>query len=160
MARSIGPMLRYYWRTVSDRPGGKWLFSRVLGLIAPYTGSLGGTIQLLEPGHCVVTLPDRRRIRNHLNSVHAIALCNLGEKTTGLALMHSLPENTRGILTGISADYVKKARGLLTAECYCDIPDGNEKCEHTVKSDIRDAEGELVATVCARWLIGPEPHAD
>ena len=160
MARSIGPRLRYYWRTVSDRPGGKWLFSRVLGLIAPYTGSLGGTIQLLEPGHCVVTLPDRRRIRNHLNSVHAIALCNLGEKTTGLALMHSLPENTRGILTGISADYVKKARGLLTAECYCDIPDGNEKCEHTVKSDIRDAGGELVATVCARWLIGPEPHAD
>jgi acyl-coenzyme A thioesterase PaaI-like protein len=160
MARSIGPMLRYYWRTLSDRPGGKWLFSRVLGLIVPYTGSLGGTIQLLEPGHCVVTLPDRRRIRNHLNSVHAIALCNLGEKTTGLALMHSLPENTRGILTGISADYVKKARGLLTAECYCDIPDGNEKCEHTVKSDIRDAEGELVATVCARWLIGPEPHAD
>jgi acyl-coenzyme A thioesterase PaaI-like protein len=160
MARSIGPRLRYYWRTVSDRPGGKWLFSRVLGLIAPYTGSLGGTIQLLEPGHCVVTLPDRRRIRNHLNSVHAIALCNLGEKTTGLALMHSLPENTRGILTGISADYVKKARGLLTAECYCDIPDGNEKCEHTVKSDIRDAEGELVATVCARWLIGPETHAD
>mgnify|MGYP003574120622 FL=1 len=160
MARSIGPRLRYYWRTVSDRPGGKWLFSRVLGLIAPYTGSLGGTIQLLEPGHCVVTLPDRRRIRNHLNSVHAIALCNLGEKTTGLALMHSLPENTRGILTGISADYVKKARGLLTAECYCDIPDGNEKCEHTVKSDIRDAGGELVATVCARWLIGPETHAD
>lgn len=160
MARSIGPRLRYYWRTVSDRPGGKWLFSRVLGLIAPYTGSLGGTIQLLEPGHCVVTLPDRRRIRNHLNSVHAIALCNLGEKTTGLALMHSLPENTRGILTGISADYVKKARGLLTAECYCDIPDNHEKCEHTAKSDIRDAEGELVATVCARWLIGPEPHAD
>ena len=160
MARSIGPRLRYYWRTVSDRPGGKWLFSRVLGLIAPYTGSLGGTIQLLEPGHCVVTLPDRRRIRNHLNSVHAIALCNLGEKTTGLALMHSLPENTRGILTGISADYVKKARGLLTAECYCDIPDGNEKCEHTVNSDIRDAEGELVATVCARWLIGPETYAD
>ena len=160
MSRSIGPRLRYYRRTVSDRPGGKWQFSRVLGMIAPYTGSLGGTIQFLEPGHCVVTLPDRRRIRNHLNSVHAIALCNLGEKTTGLALMHSLPENTRGILTGISADYVKKARGLLTAECYCDIPDGNEKCEHTVKSDIRDAEGELVATVCARWLIGPEPHAD
>jgi len=160
MARSIGPRLRYYWRTVSDRPGGKWLFSRVLGLIVPYTGSLGGTVQLLEPGHCVVTLPDRRRIRNHLNSVHAIALCNLGEKTTGLALMNSLPENTRGILTGISADYVKKARGLLTAECYCDIPDSNEKCEYAVNSDIRDTGGELVASVCARWLIGPETYAD
>ena len=115
---------------------------------------------MLEPGHCVVTLPDRRRIRNHLNSVHAIALCNLGEKTTGLALMSSLPENTRGILTGISADYVKKARGLLTAECYCDVPDSNEKCEYSVNSDIRDTGGELVATVRARWLIGPETYAD
>jgi len=102
-------------------------------------------------------LPDRRRIRNHLNSVHAIALCNLGEKTSGLALMNSLPDNTRGILTGISADYLKKARGRLTAECYCDIP-GKEKCEYTIKGDIRDAEGELVATVRARWLIGPETY--
>ena len=158
MARSIGPKLRYYWRKVSDRPGGKWLFSRILGLTVPYTGSLGGTVQLLEPGHFVVTLPDRRRIRNHLNSVHAIALCNLGEKTTGLALMNSLPDNTRGILTGISADYLKKARGRLTAECYCDIPDSKEKCEYTIKGDIRDAEGELVATVRARWLIGPETY--
>ena len=158
MARSIGPSLRYYWRKVSDRPGGKWLFSRILGLTVPYTGRLGSTVQLLEPGHCVVTLPDRRRIRNHLHSVHAIALCNLGEKATGLALMNSLPDNTRGILTGISADYLKKARGRLTAECYCDIPDSEEKCEYTIKGDIRDTEGELVATVRARWLIGPETY--
>ena len=155
MARSIGPNLRHYWRKLAYRPGGRWLFSRILGLMAPYTGSLGSTVQLLEPGHCVVTLPDRRRIRNHLNSVHAIALCNLGEKATGLALMNSLPDNARGILTGISAEYLKKARGRLTAECYCGIPDSNEKCEYTIKGDIRDAEGELVATVRARWLIGP-----
>ena len=156
MARSIGPKLRFYWQMVSSRPGGKWLFSRILGLMVPYTGSLGGIVQLLEPGHCVVALADRRKIRNHLNSIHAMALCNLGEKTTGLALMNSLPDNTRGILTGISAEYMKKARGRLTAECYCDIPDGQEKREYTIKGDVRDSEGELVASVHARWLIGPE----
>jgi acyl-coenzyme A thioesterase PaaI-like protein len=156
MARSIGPKLRFHWQMVSNRPGGKWLFSRILGLMVPYTGGLGGIVQLLEPGHCVVTLADRRKIRNHLNSIHAMALCNLGEKTTGLALMNSLPDNTRGILTGISAEYMKKARGQLTAECYCDIPDGQEKREYTIKGDVRDSEGELVATVHARWLIGPE----
>ena len=156
MTQSIGPKLRYHWHWASAWPGGKWLFSRILGRIVPYTGSLGATVQLLEPGHCVVTLPDRRRVRNHLNSIHAIALCNLGEMTTGLALMNSLPTDARGILTGISADYVKKARGRLTAECYCDIPDSPEKHEYTIKGDIRDSEGDLVATVRARWLIGPE----
>ncbi len=160
MARSIGPSLRYYWLKLSGHPGGKWLFSRILGMIVPYTGSLGATVQLLEPGHCIVTLADHRKIRNHLNSIHAIALCNLGEQTTGLALMNSLPDKTRGILTGISTDYLKKARGRLTAECCCDIPNTPEKHEYTIKGDIRDSQGDLVATVRARWLIGPETHAD
>ena len=160
MARSIGPSLRYYWLKLAGYPGGKWLFSRIIGLIVPYTGALSATVQSLEPGHCVVTLADRRKIRNHLNSIHAIALCNLGEETTGLALMNSLPDNTRGILIGISADYIKKARGKLTAECRCDIPDKLDTHEYTIKGDIRDSEGDLVATVRARWLIGPETHAD
>ena len=160
MARSVGPSLRFYWHKLSGRPGGKWLFSRILGLIVPYTGTLGGIVQSLEPGHCVVALADRRKIRNHLNSIHAIALCNLGEMATGLALMNSLPHNTRGILTGICTDYLKKARGRLTAECCCDIPDTPAEHEYIIKGDIRDSKGDLVATVQARWLIGPETHAD
>ncbi len=110
-----------------------------------------------------MTLRDRRKVRNHLHSVHAIALCNLGEMATGLALMNSLPENTRGILTGISVDYLKKARGRLTAECFCSIPDSNEQREYTLRGEIRDAAGDPVANIDARWLIGPEKevqHAD
>ena len=92
------------------------MFSRVLGLTVPYTGRLGANVQILAPGRCVVILRDRRKVRNHLRSVHAMALGNLGEMVTGLALMNSLPNKTRGILTGISVNYLKKARGTLTAE--------------------------------------------
>jgi acyl-coenzyme A thioesterase PaaI-like protein len=86
-----------------------------------------------------------------------MALANLGELVTGLALMNSLPGNTRGILTGYSIDYVKKARGRLLAECRCAIPTDN--AEHTVEVDgeITDSAADVVATVQARWLIGPEP---
>jgi len=156
MARSIGPGLRHQWRRLSCRPGGKWLFSRVLGLTVPYTGRLGARVQALAPGHCVVTLRDRRKVRNHLGSVHAMALGNLGEMVTGLALMNSLPDNTRGILTGFSIRYLKKARGILTAECRCDIPNSSDSRELTLAGDIRDASGDTVATAEARWLIGPE----
>jgi len=103
-----------------------------------------------------VILRDRRKVRNHLRSVHAMALGNLGEMVTGLALMNSLPDKTRGILTGISISYLKKARGMLTAECRCDIPDSSATCEPTLTSDIRDSAGDTVATVEARWLVGPE----
>lgn len=156
MTVSIGPALRHQWRRLSTKPGGKWLFSRGLGHLVPYTGSLGALVQTLEPGHCVVTLRDHHRVRNHLHSIHAAALANLGEMVTGLALMNSLPDHCRGILTGLDVEYLKKARGLLTAECRCDIPASN--AEHTceVKGFIRDAGNETVASVRARWLVGPD----
>jgi len=163
MTRSIGPTLRHYWRQLCHRPGGKWLFSRALGLIAPYTGTLGADVRALAPGHCIVCLRERRRVRNHLHSVHAMALANLGEMATGLALMNSLPDSTRGILTGFSITYLKKARGTLTVECRCDIPGSNVRQEYRVSGGIRNADGEQVAELEARWLIGPEqetPRAD
>jgi acyl-coenzyme A thioesterase PaaI-like protein len=156
MKQSIGPGLRLLWRRISSLPGGRWLFSRALGWYVPYTGSLGARVEILEPGHCVITLRDRRRVRNHLQSVHAIALCNLGEMVTGLALMNSLPDNARGILAGLSIVYLKKARGLLTAECHCDSPESNEALEYELTGEIRDNSGDQVALVKARWLIGPE----
>jgi acyl-coenzyme A thioesterase PaaI-like protein len=107
----------------------------------------------------VVTLRDRRRVRNHLGSIHAIALANLGEMVTGLALMNSLPDRARGILTGFNVDYLKKARGRLTAECRCEIPVDNSEREYELTGEIRDVQGDIVSMARARWLVGPEKRA-
>ncbi len=156
MPQSIGPLLRQNWRRLSPWPGGKWLFSRAIGFIAPYSGSIGARVIELRPGYGVVQLSDRRRVRNHLKSVHAMALANLAEIVTGLTLMNSLPDQTRGILTGLNIEYLKKARGLLTASCACDIPADNAECSVAVKGVIKNANGEAVATATAQWLIGPD----
>lgn len=121
----------------------------------PYSGSVRPRILELGPGFARVEMADRRAIRNHLASVHAIALTNLAEMTTGLAMTFGLPDSARAILTQISIDYLKKARGTLTCECRCDPPTTDEKAELDVISEIRDAAGEVVARARARWLIGP-----
>ena len=143
------------WRRFAPLPGGKWLFSAVLGRYVPYTGSISANVLRLEPGLCVASLRDRRRVRNHLGSIHAMALANLGEMVTGLALMNSLPDRARGILTGFNVDYLKKARGRLTAECRCEIPADNTEREYELTGEIRDAQGDIVSTARARWLVGP-----
>ncbi|MBH25236.1 MAG: DUF4442 domain-containing protein [Myxococcales bacterium] len=137
-------------------PGGKRLFSKMVGRAAPYTGNIKGEVLDIRPGYARVRLADRRAVRNHLNSIHAIALVNLGELATGLAFIYGLPDNSRCILTGISAEYIKKARGTLIAEGTAPIPETSERAEYTVQAEIRDARGEVVTRVTARWLIAPE----
>ena len=145
------------WKKWATRPAGKRIFSALLGRMIPYTGSIKAYVMSLKPGYCQVILKDRKSVRNHLNSVHAIALMNLAELATGLAMNSALHSNMRGIVTRLSMDYLKKARGTLTAECQCDIPRRNEEAEYILEGIIRDEVGDIVAVGIATWKVGPRP---
>lgn len=159
MARSVSSRIRALWVRLAPLPGGKVIFSRLLGLMVPYTGSIGCRVQELRPGYARVELRERRRVRNHLGSVHAVALANLAEVTSGLAVIAALPEGARGILTALSIEYVKKARGRLVAECAYEIGDWRTAADHEPEAIIRDAAGDVVARATPRWRIGPVPEA-
>ena len=133
------------------------LYSRGLGIAVPYSGTIRPEILELEAGRCRVAMRDRKRVRNHLHSIHAIALVNLGEISSGLALLTGLPNDARGIVKGLSIDYLKKARGRLIAECQADIPPNNQERDVTVVAHIRDLDGDEVATVRVNWRVGPVP---
>ena len=128
-----------------------------MGLQAPYSGSIGAIVRELEPGHAVLTLADRRSVRNHLDSVHAIALTNLGELASGLALLADLPAGSQGIVTGIEVEFAKKARGLLTATGAASAPGPAElavgEVERIATAEIEDSEHEKVAGIRVRWRI-------
>jgi uncharacterized protein (TIGR00369 family) len=148
-----GARLLTQWRRLARRPGGRWLFSRLVGRMAPYSGSIGAYVEELEPGRAVVSLRDRRRVRNHLRSVHAIALANLGELATGLAMTSAMPPGVRGIPVAIRIEYVKKARGTLTCTADAEVPDVSEPTSHDVHGRIRNEEGDVVASITVTWTL-------
>ena len=153
---SPGRMLRDAWARLSPLPGGRRLFSLFLGRLVPYTGSLGAQVERLEPGRAVVTLADRRAIRNHLGSIHAVALTNLAEVTSGLAMLAGLPDTSRAIVTNLSISFLKKARGTLIAECNCRPPAPDFDGELALHAFIHDSSGDSVARAEVRWLVRPE----
>jgi acyl-coenzyme A thioesterase PaaI-like protein len=154
-----GNPIRDLWDRLRRVPGGRTVFSRLVGLAAPYTGTIGAKVTALERGRSEVVMADRRSVRNHLRSVHAVALANLAELTGNVALAYSLPDDARFIVAGMDLDYVKKARGPITGRCECPVPDTNERQEFRVPVTLHDSGGDVVVRATLRTLVGPKKRS-
>jgi acyl-coenzyme A thioesterase PaaI-like protein len=154
-----GARLLSLWRRCSGLPFGRALFDALFGMQVPYSASIGATVLELESGHARLALRDRRAVRNHLGSIHAVALTNLGELTSGLAMTTALPAGVRGIVLRIETVYMKKARGTLLCESRASVPEVTGDLNHEVHAEIRDAGGDMVASVRVAWRLGLVPGA-
>ncbi len=152
-------LVRQLWDVLSVMPGGKAVFSRLIGRMAPYTGTIHAQITVLRPGYCEATMADRRGVRNHLQSIHAIALVNLAEIAGNVALFYSMPDDARFIVSGIDIVYLKKARGTITAIGESPQPRTNARAPYDIAVTLRDAKGEDVARATLHSLVGPKPSA-
>jgi len=158
-ARSSAEWIREGWQRLHGLPGGSRLFDRLLGLAIPYTGALGAEVVNLDSGHARVRLRDRRGVRNHLDSIHAIALANLAELTGNLALVYSMPKDGRFIVKALAIEYLKKARGDILAECRCAPIQSSERREYELTVQLSDASGTIVAQARLTTLVSPQPAA-
>jgi acyl-coenzyme A thioesterase PaaI-like protein len=152
-------LLRQAWDLLSGMPGGKTLFSRLAGRMAPYTGSIHANVTVLRAGYAEVEMQDRRGVRNHLDCIHAIALVNLAELAGNLALAYSLPDDARFIVSGLEIEYTKKARGRITAIGESPIPRTSVRAQYDISVKLRDGSGDEVARMVLHSLVGPKPGA-
>jgi len=148
------------FRLLGSTAAGRWTFTRLICFKAPYFASISPLIDDLAPGRCVVVLRDRRRVRNHIGTVHAIAMCNAAELAGGLATDVSIAPNQRWIPKGMSVRYLRKAKGTLTATALVAVPPADAPAQeaHTFV-EVRDAANELVFDADIAMWISPR-HAD
>src|SRR5690554_4421333 len=149
------PRLAATFARMKRWPLGRWLFGRVACWRAPYFATIAPRFLVLEPGRCEVAIRDRRRIRNHIGTVHAIALCNLAELAGGMMMEAGTPRGMRWIPKGMTVEYLKKAVGTMHALATpaIAIEVGEAGYEVPVEVEIRDPEGTPVfrATI-AMWV--------
>ncbi len=152
-------LVRQGWDALATVPGGKVVFSRLLGRMAPYSGTIDARVQVLRSGYAEVTMADKKGVRNHLDCIHAIALANLAEIAGNVALLYSMPDDARFIVSGIDIEYLKKARGTITATSESPVPRTNARFPYDVPVTLRDATGTDVARAVLHSLVGPKPSS-
>ncbi|HET8602640.1 MAG TPA: hotdog fold domain-containing protein [Marmoricola sp.] len=93
---------------------GERAFSFAFSQVAPYFASVRPRFTVIGPNHAEVVIRKRRRVQNHLGTVHAIALCNGLEAAMGALAEASIPTGRRWIPKGMEVAYTAKATGDVT----------------------------------------------
>lgn len=132
------------------------MVSKLICWKAPYFASITPRIENLEPGRCSASIEHRRRVQNHIGTVHAIALCNLAEFCGGLATDAAMTRTIRWIPKGMTVRYLKKASGRMRGEAVLDeigdIGSGAERIAHVT---VKDAAGDTVFDAQISMWVSP-----
>jgi acyl-coenzyme A thioesterase PaaI-like protein len=102
------------WNKSTALPLGQRVFSFLFAQKAPYFASIRPRFLTVEPNHVELLIPNRRRVHNHLKTVHAIALCNGLEAAMGALAEATIPPDKRWIPKGMEVAYTAKATGDVT----------------------------------------------
>lgn len=152
--------LSLYRRLVS-LPGCRWLYGRLICFKAPYFATIAPQFRALEPGRCEVAVRDRRRVHNHIGTVHAIALCNAAELTAGMMTDVTIPSSMRWIPKGMTVQYLAKATGTLVALAKPESPalEATSGYAWPVLVNVRNEAGEDVFRARIDMWVSPRKAA-
>lgn len=102
------------WNKAGTLPLGTRAFSLLFAQKAPYFASIRPRFTVIEPNRAELVIPKRRRVHNHLRTVHAIALCNGLEAAMGALAEATIPADRRWIPKGMEVAYTAKATSDIT----------------------------------------------
>ena len=114
------PSVLPLWNAMQRLPGGERLFSVAFARKAPYFATIRPRFTVVEPNRAELVIPKRRRVHNHLGTVHAIALCNGLEAAMGALAEATIPADRRWIPKGMTVAYTAKATSDITCVAETD----------------------------------------
>jgi uncharacterized protein (TIGR00369 family) len=143
---------------VERLPGPMRTFARsfAIGRVIPFVGTAGLRIEKLDRERCVITLPNRRKVQNHIGGVHATATALLAETATGMVVGMHLPDAKLPLLKSMAIRYQKRAEGAVRAEAWLEAADiermqRDDKGDVVVPVTVTDAAGTVTVECEMRW---------
>ena len=127
------------------------LMGRLIPQLIPLAGGLGVRVHEVTDTRCELSMPLKRKTRNHVGSIYFGAQMTLADLTVGVLLFRRFPPGPYGgLIKRVEADFLAKAKG--TIRCVATLPDDVDRTLEQVRTS---AEGKAEGWVPME-LIDPQ----
>ncbi|MCD8523888.1 MAG: DUF4442 domain-containing protein [Saccharospirillaceae bacterium] len=116
--------------------------SLVMGRVIPFAGTAGTRVEKLTPQECVIVMRNKKKVQNHIGSVHAAAMGLLAESATGFMTGMSVPDDRIIVIRSMQLEYLKRASGDMKAVARF----SDEQLEYVKNTEKGDIEVPVVIT--------------
>lgn len=149
------------WTRVTRLPAGRTVFSMLFSRKAPYFATVRPRFVALRPNYAELRIRKRRRVQNHIGTLHVIAICNGLEAAMGALAEVTVPSDKRWIPKGMDVDYTAKATSDITciAETDPEAWAGDDPDLPVRVRGVRDDGTVVVEGVIRLWVTG-KPSAE
>jgi acyl-coenzyme A thioesterase PaaI-like protein len=142
-----------------------WLLNRVLWWKIPFNAPHAIRIVKVDVDGLILSLPFKRKNKNHINGIHALALATVCEYATGLQLSRILDTNNfRLILREIKMEYLWQAKMDVKVkfsytskeseeEILKPLQHGEKAVVKTLHAEVVNNAGEKIANGFITWQI-------
>jgi acyl-coenzyme A thioesterase PaaI-like protein len=156
------PAVLDLWQKTSRLPQGKRVFSIAFARKAPYFATVRPRFVDIRPNHAELVIRKRRKVHNHIGTLHAIALCNGLEAAMGALAEATIPRDKRWIPKGMEVAYTAKADSDVTCVAETDpvqwtddaLPASGGEVPVRVRGSRRD--GQVVIEGVIRLWVTPK----
>lgn len=133
----------------------------VFGATVHFVRTAGVVFEDLQEDQAVLYLANRRKVQNHIGTVHAAAVALLGETATGAVFGMNVPDERIPLLKSMKLNYVKRSQGALKAEAHLSPEwrtriQSEEKGEVAVPVKITDETGTETVECEYVWAWRPK----
>jgi acyl-coenzyme A thioesterase PaaI-like protein len=146
--------------SIVPAPLRSWARSKLLGRAVPLTGTCGLRYDVMTPERVVISIANRKHVRNHIGGVHAMASSLAAETATGMIVGLSVRDDCTPVVKSIGLQFVKRGQGAMRAEAMLSaeqrrLMQATDKGETIVPVTITDESGNQPITCEFTWAWVP-----
>lgn len=146
----------------APKPLQHWLRNKSIGKAVPLIGTAGIKFEKMTCEEVILDLPNKKKVQNHIQQIHAAASVLLAESASGMVVGMNVPDDKLPLMKSLNSKFIKRSQGAqraiasLTTQQIEQIRT-TDKGEVNVSVRLLDSTGQEVVITEMIWAWIPKP---